>query len=556
MSKYLYETASSHLMQAQILLKKSARHFAQLSVAGSKISPQLMDQHQTVLYELAQMATRFVAAEQLLNHAETLTDNEPENELVNLLAHLNLAKALQALSQMLRYREAIFGLSNEQIEALFAKETLVAYQHQWLDPQKYRDAAALIEQTNSVGADALTDEQTAVQATFRRYATDKVAPWAEKIHREDLLIPEDIIQGLAGLGCFGLSIPEQYGGFEDDAQPDHIVMVIVSDELSRASFGSAGSLGTRPEILAKALLKGGTEAQKRRWLPAIAAGEKQVAVSITEPDHGSDVANIRLMAQPVEGGWRLNGTKLWSTYAGRADLLMVLARTDPDLSKGHRGLSLFVIEKPPAMGHTFEHLCPDGRLSGRAISTIGYRGMHSFELLFENFFVPADQLIGKDTGLGRGFYLQMHGFAGSRLQTAGRALGLTTAAFEAGLTYARQRHIFGQALITYPLAQAKLAEMAIAIQAGRRLTYYAARQVDQGSGGTEAAMAKLYTAQAAEWVTREAQQLHGGMGYAEEFAISRHFVDARVLAIFEGAEEVLALRIIARTLLEEALQTT
>lgn len=261
------------------------------------------------------------------------------------------------------------------------------------------------------------------------------------------------------------------------------------------------------------------------------------------------MAHLTTSARPVEGGWRLNGTKMWCTYAGRADLLMVLARTDPDRSQGHRGLSLFIIEKPASDGHSFEVRANGGRLSGRAIATLGYRGMHSFEVVFEDVFVPAENLIGESSGLGRGFYLQMYGFGGSRLQTAGRALGIMSAAFAEALSYVRQRTVFGRALIAYPLVRHKLVQMAMQLEAARQLTYSAARQVDQGDGAVAAAMAKLLTARFAERITREAQQLHGGMGYAEEFPVSRHFVDARVLAIFEGAEEVLALRVIARSLL-------
>jgi (2S)-methylsuccinyl-CoA dehydrogenase len=327
-------------------------------------------------------------------------------------------------------------------------------------------------------------------------------------------------------------------------------MVIVSDELSRASFGTAGSLGTRPELLARALLKGGTEAQKEKWLPLIASGAQQTAVAITEPDYGSDVANLSMSARRVQGGWRLNGRKMWSTFAGRATILMVLARTDASASKPHRGLSMFIVQKPPFYGHSFEHRQDGGCLSGSAIPTIGYRGMHSFDLRFDDFFVPDENLVGGVDGVGRGFYLQMHGFGGSRLQTAGRALGIMAAAFQEALGYARERRVFGRQLLDYPLTRHRLARMAAHIQASRRLTYEAAAELDAGGGAVAAAMAKLLTARNAEWITRDAQQLHGGMGYAEEYPVSRHFVDARVLAIFEGAEEVLALRVIARHLLE------
>jgi len=334
-------------------------------------------------------------------------------------------------------------------------------------------------------------------------------------------------------------------------------MVIVTEELSRGSLAAAGSLITRPEILAKALLKGGTEEQKQTWLPKLATAEAMAAVAVTEPDFGSDVAGIVVAATETEGGWLLNGVKTWCTFAGFADTLMVLARTDPDPAKKHRGLSLFIAEKPRFDGHAFEHTQEGGgKVAGRSIPTIGYRGMHSYEVVFENYFVPEANLVGGRAGLGKGFYLQMEGFAGGRLQTAARALGVMQAALEEGLRYAKDRKVFGKPIYDYPVTQWKLARMAASLHAVRRFTYRAARLAEEGKGSVECALVKLYACRTAEWVTREAMQIHGGMGYAEEFAVSRYFVDARVLSIFEGAEEVLALRVVARSVVEEALSGT
>ncbi len=275
---------------------------------------------------------------------------------------------------------------------------------------------------------------------------------------------------------------------------------------------------------------------------------------MTEPDFGSDVAGVTTMATAVEGGFRINGVKTWATFAGRAELIMLLARTDPDRTAGHRGLSLFVVEKDAVPGHSFA-LEQDngGKVEGRAIDTIGYRGMHSFEVSFADWFVPAENLVGEDAGLGRGFYLQMEGFENGRLQTAARAVGLMQAAFDAGLAYSRERVVFGRPVFDYQLSQAKLARMAASIQAGRQFSYDVAARMGRGEGTLAASMVKAYVCRAAEWVTREAMQLHGGMGYAEEFPVSRYFVDARVLSIFEGADETLCLRVIARRLAEQAL---
>jgi (2S)-methylsuccinyl-CoA dehydrogenase len=289
-----------------------------------------------------------------------------------------------------------------------------------------------------------------------------------------------------------------------------------------------------------------------------------VAVAVTEPDFGSDVANLSVAATPADGGgWLVNGVKTWCTFAARADILMLLARTDRDRSKAHRGLSLFVVEKPPSDSHGFilqqaadedgrPPGLPAGRLEGRPIDTIGYRGMHSYELAFENWWVPGGNLIGESEGEGRGFYLQMAGFENGRLQTAARAIGVMQAAYEAALDYARQRTVFGKPIISYELTRAKLGRMAAMIQASRQFAYEVAGMMARGEGSMEASMVKAYVCRAAEWVSREAMQIHGGMGYAEEFPVSRLFVDARVLSIFEGADETLCLKVIARRLVEQA----
>jgi len=293
----------------------------------------------------------------------------------------------------------------------------------------------------------------------------------------------------------------------------------------------------------------------------LASGEVMNAVAVTEPDFGSDVANIVTSATATEGGWLVNGVKTWCTFAARAELLMLLARTDPDRSKAHRGLSLFVVEKPRADGTGFVltqdpaaegRPGPPGRMEGRPIDTLGYRGMHSYEIAFENWFVPDDNLVGGTEGVGRGFYLQMAGFENGRLQTAARALGLMQAAYEAARDYAEQRVVFGKPVADYQLTRAKLTRMAVLIQATRQFALEVAHLMAKGEGTLEASMLKAYVCRAAEWVTREAMQLHGGMGYAEEFPVSRYFVDARVLSIFEGADETLALKVVARRLVEQA----
>lgn len=438
-----------------------------------------------------------------------------------------------------------------------------------------RSPALIAEVADRPGPMHLNRDFEMVRDAFRRFATEQIAPLAEHIHRRNTDVPEEIIEGLAEMGGFGMSVPEEYGGAASGSGGDYLGMVVSTEELSRASLSAAGSLVTRPEILTRALVKGGTEDQKRQLLPKIASGELMVSVAVTEPDFGSDAASVSTTAaRDPGGGWVLNGVKTWCTFAARADVLMLLARTDADRTKGHRGLSVFVVPKPRGEGAGFlfaqggeadragesdksggtgrPAALPAGRLEGRPIDTIGYRGMHSYELAFENWWVPDDALVGGEEGEGRGFYLQMQGFENGRLQTAARAIGVMQAAYEAALEYSRNRKVFGRAILDYELTRTKLGRMAAMIQASRQFAYRVAATMAGGEGSLEASMVKAYVCRAAEWVTREAMQLHGGMGYAEEVAVSRYFVDARVLSIFEGADEILCLKVIARRLVEEA----
>ncbi len=415
----------------------------------------------------------------------------------------------------------------------------------------------VIRAGGELGGRGLTDELEMVRQSFRRFGEERVAPIAERIHREDADIPDEIIAGLAELGCFALSVPAEHGGLAGGGDDELLAMVLVTEELSRASLGVAGSLITRPEIVATAIARGGTDAQRGRWLPAIASGERMTAVAITEPDAGSDVASLRVTARRDGDGWVLDGVKTWCTFAGRAEYLLVLARTDPDPSSGHRGLSLFVVEKEARPGHHFLlQQEGGGRMEGRAIATIGYRGMHSFEVSLEGWRVPVDAVIGGDEGLGRGFYLQMQAFANARLQTAARAQGLMQAALEDACAHVDARHVFGTRLADLPLTQERIARISATLAACRASASDVARAIaaDRPDAGFLASQIKLFACRSAEWVTRDAQQLHGGYGYAEEYRVSRLFVDARVLPIFEGTDEVLALKVIGRELVARALK--
>jgi (2S)-methylsuccinyl-CoA dehydrogenase len=520
--------ATAAVELSRSVLDATARHLAGLGRAS-------VDTHQIVAYDLAHSTAAVETARVVLAYGS-------RGPIEASLATAFAADAVWDLATRLLGREAQWGVANGVLEPA---ATFVS---------SHRDPAWLASLADEAGPRHLDGDFEMVAETFRRFAEDRIAPAAERIHRHNADIPEAIISGLGELGGFGLSIPEEYGGFATGGEHDYLGMVVATEELSRASLGAGGSLITRPEILARALLRGGTEAQKQTWLPKLATGEIMAAVAVTEPDFGSDVAGVTVTAsRQSDGGWAISGTKTWCTFAARADVLMLLARTDPDRSLGHRGLSIFVVPKERTDGHGFVLRQPTGgRLEGRPIDTIGYRGMHSYELSFDGWAVPADHLVGEDAGIGRGFYLQMEGFENGRLQTAARAVGVMQAAYEAARAYAAERKVFGQPIGDYQLTRVKLARMAAIIQASRQYMYVVARLMAKGEGALEASMIKAYVCRAAEWVSREAMQIHGGMGYAEEFPVSRWFVDARVLSIFEGADETLALKVVARRLVENA----
>jgi (2S)-methylsuccinyl-CoA dehydrogenase len=505
----------------------------------------IVDANQQVAYDLAHAASA-------VENARSVIDYGARGSLEGRIACAFVADAAHDVATRLLGREEDWGVSSGALDSTMAFVRI------------YRSPvflAALGDDVIAVGGGPrhLDPDFDMVADTFRRFAEEQVQVHAEHVHRENADVPESIISGLAEMGGFGLSVPEEYGGFATGGEGEYLGMVVATEELSRGSLGIGGSLITRPEILTRALVRGGTEAQKQEWLPKIATAEVMGAVAATEPDFGSDVAGFKVTATLVEDGasYAINGVKTWCTFAARANVLLLLARTDPDRSKAHRGLSMFLVPKPIADGHgfSFTETYADGtigKLEGRPIDTLGYRGMHSYEVALENWRVSAANLIGEEGGLGKGFYFQMEGFENGRLQTAARAVGLMQAAYEAAVAYSANRRVFGHDIVEYQLTKVKLARMAVIIQASRQFSYDVAKLMGKGEGAMEASMVKAYVCRAAEWVTREAMQLHGGMGYAEEYSVSRYWVDARVLSIFEGADETLCLKVIARRLLESA----
>ncbi len=508
-----------------------------------------IDDEQVHCERLAYAATELAAAKDLVAYAKGAGASDPA---VPAMAAAFTGEFALRLAGQVSAHSTEFGVSDSRLaETLGSADVVGAARAAVSDDILSAIGRHVIEQ-RGVNHSPIDDEMAVMtRDSVRQFAESEVAPIAEHIHRNDDLVSDEMISKMAELGFFGMAVPEQYGG----GGMGNLAMIVTTEELSRCSLAAAGSLITRPEILTKALLKGGTEEQKQQWLPKLASGEVMAAISVTEPDIGSDVASVRCKAEPgeVEGqqGYLVNGAKAWCTFAGRANVIALLARTDPDPAKGARGLSLFIVPKDAFPGHSFEmRQSSGGLLEGKADATPGYRGMHSFTLAFDNYFVPAENLVGQDKGLNKGFYLQMNGFAAGRLQTGGRATGLAQAALERTAEYAADRKQFGQPIGDFQLTQHKLGRMATHIMASRQLTYRAALAMDADESiALEPAMAKLFSSDVAVWTTQEGQLLHGGWGYAEEFAISRYVVDATVLPIFEGVKPILELKVIARNLL-------
>jgi len=382
-------------------------------------------------------------------------------------------------------------------------------------------------------------EHEEIRRSVRDFVEREVKPVANGLDRRNEEIPASILKKMAELGYFGIIFPAEDGGLG----LDYIAMAIVTEELSRGWL-SVGSVMTRNLITGTLITANGTPEQKKHFLPRIARGELMTAAAFTEPDVGSDTASIKTRAVRKGDGYLLKGSKMWCTFANRAHILTVMARTDPDPGKRHKGLSLLLFEKQPGDGFM------PPQLTGEPIPTIGYHGMKSFGLSFDDAYAPAANLIGGVEG--RGFYQLMATYESARIQTAARGVGVAQAAYECAVKYARERSQFGQPIGNFQVIRHKLAHMAVEIEAARQLAYFAASQKDTGKRcDFEAGMAKVFAAEMAERVTREAMQIHGGYGYSMEFDVQRYWRDARVLSIFEGTSEI-QLEVIGRRIMEQS----
>lgn len=507
---------------------------------GAKPDPALLEVEQHAAHALSWIATYTESLTQLAAWAGRLDEAGTFGEIEALILQIGFGEYLTQLfggipmSQTEFARLSDLGLDidpDEAIRTAMAGSTPAA---------RARLAQLITEAEGSAvfGASGLDEELEMIRTQFRRYADDKVVPHAHDWHLRDEYIPMQVIEELAEMGVFGLTIPEEFGGFGLSKAS----MVVVSEELSRGYIG-VGSLGTRSEIAAELILVGGTDEQKAHWLPRIASGEILPTAVFTEPNTGSDLGALRTRATRTEDGWDITGNKTWITHAARAHMMTLLARTDPD-SKNWRGLSMFLAEKEPG---TDDNPFPSPGMTGTEIEVLGYRGMKEFELGFDGFKVPSENLLGGQPG--QGFKQLMQTFESARIQTAARAIGVAQSALELGIRYALDRVQFGKPLAAFPRVADKLALSAVEVMIARQLTYFAAFEKDHDRRcDLEAGMAKLLGARVAWAAADNALQIHGGNGFALEYQISRVLCDARILNIFEGAAEIQA-QVIARRLL-------
>ena len=531
------------------LYGKARANLARRLIESGRISETLIEQQQHRAHGLAWLATYVAVLKSLASYAEALAVSDRLGELESLLIAQAFGEHLQQISggipmnQSEFVRPTDFDLSQDDLKPLFSGVPL-AFSVEAASPENRARILSLIRERKgglTCGDGGLDQTLDQMRAEMRRFSDARIAPHAQAWHLCNAYVPSDIIMELAELGVFALTLPEDHGGLG----LGKTAMCVVSEELSRGWI-AVGSLGTRAEIASELILAGGTEAQKRKWLSGIASGTLIPTAVFTEPDAGSDLASLKTRAERCEGGYRITGNKTWVTHPVRADVMTIMARTDP-ASSDHNGLSIFIAEKPRG---TDEHPFPVQGMSGSEIEVLGYRGMKEYEIRFEGFFVPSGALLGGVEG--RGFRQLMQTFESARIQTAARAIGVAQNAFELALAYAEDRMQFGKPIVVFPRIADKLVHMAVEIMSARQLTYAAARRKDEGSrSDLEAGMAKLFAARVAWAAADNAVQIHGGNGFALEFPISRILCDARILNIFEGAAEIQA-QIIAKRLLAEA----
>ncbi len=512
-----------------------------------RVSGALIEEYQTAAHGLAWLATYAQSLHQMQRWAERLQEAGKFGEVEQLIHQIAFGEYLWQIyggiqmnqGEIVRLQD--IGLSQDDMRALMEPAVMTLTQSGNTQAARARLVELMEEQSANitVGASGLDEELEMIREQFRRFSIEKVEPYAHEWHLKDELIPMEIINEMAEMGVFGLTIPEEYGGFGLSKAS----MCVVSEELSRGYIG-VGSLGTRSEIAAELIICGGTDAQKEKWLPGLASAEILPTAVFTEPNTGSDLGSLRTRARKDGDDWIITGNKTWITHAARTHVMTVLARTIPD-TDNYKGLSMFLAEKTPG---TDEEPWQDPGISGGEIEVLGYRGMKEYTLNFDDFKVKGENLLGETEG--QGFKQLMQTFESARIQTAARAVGVAQSALDEGMKYAQDRKQFGKALINFPRVAGKLAMMAVEITVARQLTYFSAHEKDNDRRcDLEAGMAKLLGARVAWACADNALQIHGGNGFALEYKISRILCDARILNIFEGAAEIQA-QVIARRLLD------
>jgi (2S)-methylsuccinyl-CoA dehydrogenase len=539
----LHDRCAEALAAAERLLhhaKSAAR--AKVDAAGG------LDAAQTAAHGLAWLATYVEALRQMLGWATRLEAAGRSGELERLLLGAAFGEYLAQMaggipmSQGETVRVTALGVTRAELRRFEdAVADLVA---EGCDEATKRRLAELIATQPAVttfGDTGLDETLSEMRTQMRRFAEAEVLPHAHAWHLANEYIPQDILTKLGELGVFALTMPEAFGGLGLGKE----AMCVVSEELSRGYIG-VGSLGTRSEIAAELILGSGTEEQKQTYLPRIASGELLPTAVFTEPNTGSDLASLKTRAMREGDVYKITGQKTWITHPVRADLMTLLVRTSPS-EPGYKGLSMLLAEKPRG---TDENPFPAQGMSGGEIEVLGYRGMKEYDISFDGFEVPASQLLGGVEG--QGFKQLMTTFEAARIQTAARAIGVAQSAMDLALSYALGRQQFGKAIYAFPRVANKIVMMAVETMIARQLTYFAAREKDQGRRcDLEAGMAKLLAARIAWANADNALQIHGGNGFALEYPVSRVLCDARILNIFEGAAEIQA-QVIARRLLEGA----
>ena len=532
----------------ETLNQKAIDRLRDLVTIDGKISSSMIETHQSAAHGVAWLATYKESISQMVKWAESLSQEKKFGQSEQLLLQIGVSEYLgQIVGGIMMSQGEIFrlndiGLSNldlsefqtKAVQKLSNKGNTQQARSQLVDMMLEHSANV------TVGNCGLDEDLEMIREQFRKFSVDRIEPYAHDWHLKDELIPLEIISELSELGVFGLTIPEEYGGLGLSKAS----MAVVSEELSRGYIG-VGSLGTRTEIAAELILCGGTEEQKKQWLPGLANGDILPTAVFTEPNTGSDLGALRTRAVKSENGnYQITGNKTWITHASRTHVMTLLARTDPE-TKDHRGLSMFLAEKQPGND---DNPFPDKEISGGEIEVLGYRGMKEYEMAFDKFTVDKANLLGGQEG--KGFKQLMQTFESARIQTAARAIGVAQAALDESLNYAKDRKQFGKSLINFPRVINKLAMMAVEIMIARQLTYFSAYEKDNDRRcDLEAGMAKLLGARVAWAAADSGVQIHGGNGFALEYKISRILCDARILNIFEGAAEIQA-QVIARRLLE------